>query len=114
MFVENHSVKIVHLNGGKRIGTISFIEPVIDEYTENVRNASLGLITDTLHQSVSNFNNNRGGGCSATRYKSTFQTDLEKSKFIIHSFGFHQNPLLNNDAELKKAVIKLFLYNSEF
>ena len=52
-------------------------------------------------------------GCSATKYKSIFQTDLEKRKFIIQSLELDQNVILNKDAELKEAVIKLFLDNPE-
>ena len=71
MFVENHLGNIVHLNVGKMIGTISYIEPVIDECTQNVRNASVRLGTETLHQPGSDYNDNLGV-FSATKYKSTF------------------------------------------
>ena len=65
MFVENHLGDIVHLNVGKMIGTISYIEPVIDECTQNVRNASVRLGTETLHQPASDYNDNicRGVFC---------------------------------------------------
>ena len=46
------------------------------------------------------------GVFSATKYKSNFQTDLEKRNFIIQSFELDQNEILNKDAELKEAVIK--------
>ena len=84
VFVENHSVNIVHLNVGKRIGTISYIEPAIDECTLNVKKASVGLGTEETHQPASEFENT--GVFSATKFKSSFQTDLEKRKFIIQSF----------------------------
>ena len=74
MFVENYSVNIVHLNVEKRIGTISYIEPVFEECTQNFRNASVGLSTETLHQPVSTYNDNTGV-FSATKYKSKFQTE---------------------------------------
>ena len=64
VFVENHSVNIVHLNVGKRIGTISYIEPAIDECTLNVKNASVGLCTEETHPPASDFEN-AGGGFSA-------------------------------------------------
>ena len=51
------------------------------------------------------------GVFSATKYKSNFQTDLEKRKFIIQSFKLDHNVILNKDSELKEAVIKLFLDN---
>ena len=56
---------------------------VIDKCTKNVRNASVGLCTDALHQPASNFNGN-GGVFSATKYKSMFQTDSGEEK-IHHS-----------------------------
>ena len=72
------------------------------------RQECVGLGNETPHQPVSNFVDN-SGVFSATKYKSTFQTDLEKRKFIIQSFELDQNVIQNNDAELKEAVIKLFL-----
>ena len=48
VFVENHLVNIVHLNVRKRIGTISYIEPAIDECTLNVMNASVTCLKDRL------------------------------------------------------------------
>ena len=84
MFDENHLVNIVHLNAGKRNGTVSCIEPVIDECIQNIKNASVGLGTETLRQPASN-SNDHTGAFSATKYKSTFQTDLKKRKFIIQS-----------------------------
>ena len=63
VFVKNHSVNIVHLNVGKRIGTISYIEPAINECTQNVKNASVGLGTETLLQPASYSNDHTGVFC---------------------------------------------------
>ena len=71
----------------------------------------MGLGTKDTHPPASDFENT--GVFSATKYKSSFQTDLEKRKFIIQSFKLDQNVILNQDAELKEAVIKLFLDNLE-
>ena len=110
VFVENHSVNKVHLNVGRRIGTISYIEPAIDE----CRNASVGLGVELPHLPASKVEvKDNMGVFSATKYKSNFQTDLEKRNFIIQSFELDQNEILNKDAELKEAVIKLFLDNFE-
>ena len=57
VFVENHSVNIVHLNVRKRIGTISYIKPVINKCTQNVKNASVGLGTKETHPPASDFEN---------------------------------------------------------
>ena len=51
------------------------------------------------------------GVLDVTKYKTQFQTEIEKRKFIIQSFKLDQNEILNKDAELKDVVIKLFLDN---
>ena len=73
----------------------------------------MGLGVDTPHQPASDFEF-KDHMCvhSVTKYKSSFQTDLEeKRKFLIQSFELDQNEILKKDAELKEAVIKLFLDN---
>ena len=42
-----------------------------------------------------------------------YETEKGKQKFIHESFQLDMNPILNTDAKLKEAVIKLFLDNFE-
>ena len=75
VFVENHSVNKVHLNVGKRIRTVRHIEPVINEC---IKNASVRLGTETLHCQQVTLMTIWGCFLQLHKYKSTFQTDLEK------------------------------------
>ena len=43
--------------------------------------------------------------------RQSYQTEEEKQKFIRESFQLYTNAILNTDAKLKEAVIKLFLDN---
>ena len=43
--------------------------------------------------------------------RQSYKTEEEKWKFIRDSFQLDINSILNTDAKLKKAVIKLFLDN---
>ena len=56
---------------------------------------------EETHTPASDFENT--GVFSATKYKSSFQTDLETRKFFIQSFELDQNVILNQNAELKEA-----------
>ena len=81
---------------------------------DECRNASVGLGVEIPHLSASNIEvKDNIGVFIATKDKSNFQTELEKRNFIIQSFELDQNEILNKDAELKEAVIKLFLDNFE-
>ena len=42
-----------------------------------------------------------------------YETEKEKQKFICESFQLDMNAILNADAKLKEAVIKLFLDHFE-
>ena len=43
--------------------------------------------------------------------RQSYETEEEKQKFICESFQLDINAILNADAKLKEAVIKLFLDN---
>ena len=45
--------------------------------------------------------------------RQNYETEVEKQKFIRESFKLDSNAILNEDAELKEEVIKLFLDNFE-
>ena len=44
-------------------------------------------------------------------HRESYETEEEKRKFICESFQLVTNAILNTDAKLKEAVIKLFLNN---
>ena len=45
--------------------------------------------------------------------RKSYETEAEKRKFIRKSFQLDTNAILNADAKLKEALIKLFLDNLE-
>ena len=45
--------------------------------------------------------------------RQSYETETEKQKFIQESFQLDMNAILNADAKLKEAVIKLFLDHFE-
>ena len=45
--------------------------------------------------------------------RQSYETEEEKQKFIRNSFQLDTNAILNVDAKLKEAVIKLFVDNFE-
>ena len=49
--------------------------------------------------------------CTVYRKQTIFKTEEKKRQFIRESFELDTNEILNADAKLKEAVIKLFVDN---
>ena len=51
--------------------------------------------------------------CTVYRKQTIFKTEEKKRQFIRESFELDTNEILNADAKLKEAVIKMFVENFE-
>ena len=55
----------------------------------------------------------KAGSVHSINSRPSYETEVEKRKFIRESFKLDSNAILNDDAELKEDVINLFLDNFE-
>ena len=67
--------------------------------------------TDTCIGGASRRDVEKAGSVHSIESRQCYETEVEKQKFIRESFKLDSNAILNEDAELKEDVIKLFLDN---
>ena len=67
--------------------------------------------TDTRIGGDSRCDAEKAGSVHSINSRQSYETEVEKGKFIHESFQLESKAILNEDAELKEDVIKLFLDN---
>ena len=70
-------------------------------------------VADTCIGGASRHDSQKAGSVHSIDSRQCYDTEVEKQKFIRESFKLDSNTILNEDAELKEDVIKLFLDNFE-
>ena len=125
IFVENHNSEPMGLKRGQTIGLVTSCVVMQQEQgqapaecsdaMQRVARMRNGAVTRIGSASVGDAKKEgwKSDSIQSIENRQSYKTKEEKSEFICESFELDTNEILDADAKLKEAVIKLFLDNFE-